>query len=454
MPDRRIVFLGHANPEDNTFTQWLSLKLAALGYHVWSDVTKLLGGEDFWDDIEDIIRNGAIKYLYVLSHASNHKLGALRELRVANATGQKEALADFVIPLRIDDLPHDEINIEIGRLNVIECRHWATGLTQLCKKLDADNVPRNLSDPADVVRRWWEREFAPDTRVINEPEVHYSNWFPMQLPPHLYRYSLLGLIDTEPQWDFPTRWHDLRLVTFGTPAEVEPGLGSLRIDRTEQLDTSDFLSDASPQRRDNRNILIELLRDAWERLVLSRGLKSFTMAGGRLCFYFDMDSLPTPHVGFVSIDGTKTRRGLMGYTTGTSGTRRHWHFAISGKPALHPQPLLQLRAHVLFSNDGRTIWSSARAMHRARRSQCKNWWNDDWRDRILATVAWLLKGDEHLSLPLSGGSLTGLVGARPLEFLSPVTLIEPSAALLDGGPDEDDLENEEMLDDVGPEATE
>ena len=56
MPHRSVVLVSHANPEDNPFARWLSLKLAALGYNVWSDVTKLLGGEDFWQEIEAIIR--------------------------------------------------------------------------------------------------------------------------------------------------------------------------------------------------------------------------------------------------------------------------------------------------------------------------------------------------------------------------------------------------------------
>jgi hypothetical protein len=129
MPNRNIVFVSHANPEGNAFARWLSLKLAALGYRVWSDVTKLLGGEDFWRDIEPIIRDSTVKVLYVLSRASNHKEGALRELRVADAVRKVEKLNDFIIPLRIDDLPHSEINIEIGRLNVIElAESWATGL--------------------------------------------------------------------------------------------------------------------------------------------------------------------------------------------------------------------------------------------------------------------------------------------------------------------------------------
>ena len=68
---RDTLLLSHANPEDNEFTLWLALQLASYGYKVWSDLTKLLGGEVFWDKIEDVIRTGAAKVLYVLSRTSN-----------------------------------------------------------------------------------------------------------------------------------------------------------------------------------------------------------------------------------------------------------------------------------------------------------------------------------------------------------------------------------------------
>jgi TIR domain len=45
---RAIVFISHANPEDNDFTTWLAARLALAGYEVWSDITKLIGGEVFW----------------------------------------------------------------------------------------------------------------------------------------------------------------------------------------------------------------------------------------------------------------------------------------------------------------------------------------------------------------------------------------------------------------------
>ena len=58
-------------PEDNEFTRWLALQLANEGYGVWCDLTKVLGGERFWDNIEDAIRNRTAKFLFVLSKSSN-----------------------------------------------------------------------------------------------------------------------------------------------------------------------------------------------------------------------------------------------------------------------------------------------------------------------------------------------------------------------------------------------
>jgi hypothetical protein len=196
-------------------------------------------------------------------------------------------------------------------------------------------IPTSDAVGPNTVRLWWEREFAADNGVTNEPEVHYSNWFPIQLPPRIYRYTTMGLIDGEPEWEFPTRWHELRLVAFAPAPDIEPGLRTLRIQQTEEMPTDSFLSDENARRQDHRNIVTGLLGDAWERFALSRGLKRYQMSGGRSAFYFDLDSLPNPNVSFVSVGGDKTRRGLMGYKTRKkAGTLRHWHFAVSAKPPL------------------------------------------------------------------------------------------------------------------------
>jgi hypothetical protein len=154
---RNLVFISHANPEENDFARWLGLQLTRAGYAIWSEVTKLIGGESFWEDIEEAIRNYTVKFLFVLSKTSNAKQGTLDELHLARTVAKNEKLTDFIIPLRVDDLSFSEINVAIHRLNVIDFTHgWAPGLAQVLDKLEKDKVPQDTSrfNPT-AVSLWW-----------------------------------------------------------------------------------------------------------------------------------------------------------------------------------------------------------------------------------------------------------------------------------------------------------
>src|SRR5688500_16159554 len=113
---RRWILLSHANPEDNAATRWFATQLANEGYEVWADIINLVGGEDFWGSIEDVIRMRAAKVVYLLSRASNSKDGCLKELHMAQGVARKESLADFIVPLRIDDVSHSDVNIRVNSL--------------------------------------------------------------------------------------------------------------------------------------------------------------------------------------------------------------------------------------------------------------------------------------------------------------------------------------------------
>jgi hypothetical protein len=85
----------------------------------------------------------AVKFLFVLSRSSNATQGALKELAVAGITADREKLHDFIVPLRVDDLPSGDMSIEITRLNAISFNEsWANGLAMLLEKLEKDSVPR------------------------------------------------------------------------------------------------------------------------------------------------------------------------------------------------------------------------------------------------------------------------------------------------------------------------
>src|ERR1700730_14193923 len=83
--NRRVVFLNHANPEDNVFVLWLGARLTAAGYHVWSDLLQLVGGERFWNDINEAIRQHTAVFLPILSNASIDpaKEGVHNEIAIA-----------------------------------------------------------------------------------------------------------------------------------------------------------------------------------------------------------------------------------------------------------------------------------------------------------------------------------------------------------------------------------
>jgi hypothetical protein len=133
------------------------------------------------------------------------------------------------------------------------------------------------------------------------------------------------------------------------------------------------------------------------------------------------------------------RRSLVGQIRG-----RHWHFGFSADVQLGPVLAYIIRPHVLFSDDGKNIWSSTDRLHRARRSVCRNWWNDRWRDLILASMYWLAQKQDEDELVITLSPDVNLrVLIKPITFESPISYDESSAS-------ESPLSDEDqMVDDTG-----
>ncbi len=147
MPDRKLLFISHANPEDNEFARWITLQLAAEGYPVFCEIVKFLGGEDPWRDVEKVIRQNAVKFLFVQSKMAMEKDGTRRELNLAYQIARRENLEDFIIPLKVEPIPHFEVSVELQTTLSIEfSQGWAKDLHQLLEKLEQQKVEKNLQD--------------------------------------------------------------------------------------------------------------------------------------------------------------------------------------------------------------------------------------------------------------------------------------------------------------------
>lgn len=432
---RTLLFVSHANPEDNDFARWLSLQLTNCGYQVWSDVTRLIGGEDFWRDIETAIRRHTAKFLFVLSKDSNTKQGPLNELSVARATASRLALPDFILPLKTDDLPFEEMNIELARLNAVSFKpNWAQGLSLLLKKLEEDRVPKSPEHSSRTVATWWREHYSPSEGVTAETEEYLSNWFPINsLPPTIYFHEVgrSGSGSTLPtrRMHFPFVPYNNFLISFAGEDAVRDSLpDTYGLRRSLEYSTSDMLSyeaeTPAVALRERRHMITDLLRQCWATFVREEGTLTYELANKRECAFLKHEGGVSTRIVFRGPGDTQGVRALTGYRT-VFGRKRFWHFAISARPLLHPFLVFAVYPHVVFSDDGRVPWEEKKRMHKARRSQCKDWWNDVWRDRILAFLAVLADGQEALALD-TGGPESIVVSVNPVRFVSPVSY-EPSS---------------------------
>lgn len=456
---RNMIFLSHANPEENLFTRWLALRLAREGFPVWCDLTQLLGGEDFWRDIEIAIRDRTAKFLFVLSKVSNQKQGTLMELTVARKVGR--TVHDFIIPLRVDDLAFDDINIELQRLNCIDfSKSWPSGYTQLVQKLEKDHVARDVRFTPDAVTRWWGEHYSALEGTLASPERCVSNWFEFtKLPDHFWLHSIYPRKKFEKavekellQLPVPFRPHANFLFSFAEADELTCSLGEqgLEVDYSQELGTSSFAQEGLKrpkiERREARNILSALFRDGFERFAVSKGLLPYELSGGAKFYWFRQGLVEQDKVFFLNPAGQRGWRAMVGFKSLSAKegqTRvRNWHFGVQVRCRFWPFVGVAVRAHVAFTENG-VLYESKAKQHAARRSQCKNWYNDDWLDRILATMEFLAgTGSGEILIPLSAGQSLG-VNRVPLLFECPVSfrLVKEQLPV-----EERDVESEEEAD--------
>ena len=175
---RDLIFISHATPEDNDFARWLGAHLSSLGYKIWSDITRLIGGEEFWDNIEEAIREHAVKFVICLSRTAQTKKGVMDEVACAVGTERSRGLENFVIPVRLDDLPFTDVRASLVRKNIIDFSgNWASGLSDLVRVLDRDGVPRPIDNGPSAVALMASLRRRSTSKLIPRPEQVFANWF-------------------------------------------------------------------------------------------------------------------------------------------------------------------------------------------------------------------------------------------------------------------------------------
>jgi hypothetical protein len=231
------------------------------------------------------------------------------------------------------------------------------------------------------------------------------------------------------------------------PAESR-GQWTFSFARLEQSDSSDFehysrleLSHfiergagvaLSLGRQDPHNIISSILRQAWGRYAQSKGLRGHGFANGRVGYYLTAEDGPSKRTSFKGPTGLVGSRALNGFSP---KNKIYWHYAPELLPEMGKSLTFSVTPHVIFTDDGKTPLSDAARAHRLRRRFCKSWWQDRWRDMMLAYLAHLAEENDALEVPLSESTIL-VLSAHPALYTCPVTAVAPSAEPADDEADD------------------
>jgi hypothetical protein len=167
------------------------------------------------------------------------------------------------------------------------------------------------------------------------------------------------------------------------------------------------------ERSSATNDVVNLLRQYFNKKAKERGLLPVEFANKDVGWFFPDGLLPGNRLAFEAEDGRRIRRA----TSGKFKTLR-WHVCVIPKPRVWPELVYRVHANVVLSTDGKTPIPGDQT-HKRRRRLTKSWWNDVWRDRLLAAMHFL--ADENKKVVIETGDGSFEVSIMPLLLDVPVS---------------------------------
>jgi len=445
---RDTIFISHATPEDNEFTIWLASRLQLLGFKVWIDRKGLLGGEKFWQEIDQVIRNQSLKFLMVYSNKICYpgqpgklKDGIYKEYSLAESISKENNLTDFILLLKIDDSAY---NLFIGsdRFNQIPFNNnWADGLNQLEKKFVRDDVPRTNDLASSDFTHWFKYQYITPNPIIEKRELFYTNIWPInRLPEYFYIHQFnkteQAKYFTEKYKKYPLSRIANHVSSFEADLFYTPNEGDQPVVLPEKIYEIKLVDvfmgyDASlfPIHKDAENHFKSLLKKIFHQLMKNRGMFWYEMSNKKLAYYFTPANLNKGKVKFEypyrKLNKQKTKN-LIGVYKRT----QKWHYAVSVKPIITPILGFSLKNHLAFTDDGFNVWKNEKGeiekdkIHSHRRSKGKMFFNEEWRDMFLAFLHGLKNREGRIEIAIANDFALQLF-PDPLLFWSDFGYYDP-----------------------------
>jgi len=419
---RETFFFSLATTEDNEFTIWLASRLELLGYKVWIDKKELLGGEVFWGDIEDTIKNKAIKVLLVYSdnisdkkNVGQVKPGIQKEINLtAEVVKNNPELKDFLILLHLDKSPYNLFSGSQDFNQIPFNNNWAEGLELLLKKFQKDTVPIFNANGQNSFSEWYLEHFLIKSPIIEKRELYYTNWWSVKHLPELF-YIFRFINEEQAKAVYSVNKDTLATINANCITTFEKNLvfDVLHEDQTIKLEPTeiheikmselllDYNRESFPTKRDAENYFKKLLKRALHILFRKNRLNWYELANKNLAYFHTIESLPSSKVSFSYPHRPKNVKFKKKNLLGKYLTFGKWHFALSVKPMLSPYLGFNVRSHIVFTTDGLKALEDKELIHSHRRKKGKRMFNEEWRDLMLAFISSFRNKDDQISISVS-----------------------------------------------------
>lgn len=412
---RGLLFISHANPQDNAAAAWFATQLTLLGYEVWCDLRNTEAGESsFWLKVQEKIENEAAKFIFILSDTSRDfrtKAGVYKEVQAA-ANVKRD---NFIIPLRIEKLT-GSVPILIGPDLYVDSENWVHGLRELHKRLVKDGVPKSPT-PADLskVASWWPATVAEEILLRAEPSKITSNVFSVAaLPANIHflnifsegnqlktREQMKGALPKSPTYAVQGE----HAVSFASASDLKGAMHNYDAVDALVLPTSEFIEKGCAKfgvsSQTARNITTYLVADAFETFLSAKGLSAKELSyTRRKIWYPPKGLLRSDRSTFSEGGGRKLPVQFVGSVSHFKKTF-FWHFAV--------QPIVDLHTHFGILLSPKAIITAPYNREEGQRPvpldakrvlKKLGWWNREWRTKLAAFASWLADGNAKILIPV------------------------------------------------------
>lgn len=335
---RETVFISKATPGDDAFVLWLAPRLEAAGYKVFADIFGLDAGDEWRGKLTTTLQNESIKMLLCCSDETLQRRGVKEEIAIAEDLSKQLSDPNFIIPLRVRGFKK---LFGIGGLQYVDFEEsWAAGLASLLKSLGRQGVPKASGGAIQPAWSAYLRRRA--IAVEHTPEVLTSNWLRIiGMPDRLHhliprnRASESTLRALAASFELPLVEFGSGYLGFASPFDLEEHFAAVgRFDAAAETDTLSFLEAGSEELgiegRDAKSMVVNLLRQAWEKHCVRRGFLAHQFSSG-LSFHVGEDKLKLGQR--VPWGRQGERRNSMLRNT---AKKKIWEYGVSVIPSLFP----------------------------------------------------------------------------------------------------------------------